>query len=78
MVPSITFKDVEDKRAFYQRVLAPENSAQNQWLKDWNGDGSRDWRDLTFHKEGSIGSRTRTATASPTTRSSSSRTSTTS
>ena len=33
------------------RVLAPENSAQNQWLKDWNGDGSRDWRDLTFHKE---------------------------
>ena len=28
MVPSITFKDVEDKRAFYQRVLAPENSAR--------------------------------------------------
>jgi len=51
MIPSITFKDVEDKRAFYQRVLAPENSARNQWLKDWNGDGSRDWRDLTFHKE---------------------------
>ena len=51
MVPSITFKDIEDKRAFYKRVLAPENSAQNQWLKDWNGDGSRDWRDLTFHKE---------------------------
>jgi putative membrane-bound dehydrogenase-like protein len=51
MVPSITFKDIEDKRAFYQRVLAPENSARNQWLKDWNGDGSRDWRDLTFHKE---------------------------
>jgi putative membrane-bound dehydrogenase-like protein len=51
MVPSITFKDIEDKRAFYKRVLAPENSAQNQWLKDWNGDGSRDWRDLTWHKE---------------------------
>ncbi|HKH94697.1 MAG TPA: HEAT repeat domain-containing protein [Gemmatimonadaceae bacterium] len=51
MVPSITFKDVEDKRAFYQRVLAPENSAKNQWLQDWNKDGSRDWRDLTFHKE---------------------------
>ena len=51
MVPSITFKDVEDKRAFYTRVLAPENSARNQWLKDWNGDGSSDWRDLTFHKE---------------------------
>ncbi|MFL5620830.1 MAG: HEAT repeat domain-containing protein [Gemmatimonadaceae bacterium] len=51
MVPSITFKDIEDKRAFYQRVLAPENSAKNTWLKDWNGDGSRDWKDLTFHKE---------------------------
>jgi len=51
MVSSITFKDVEDKRAFYQRVLAPENSAKNEWLKDWNGDGSRDWKDLTFHKE---------------------------
>ena len=52
MVPSITFKDVEDKRAFYQRILAPEKSAQNTWLKDWNGDGSRDWRYLTVHKEG--------------------------
>jgi quinoprotein glucose dehydrogenase len=51
MVSSITFKDIEDKRAFYQRVLAPENSAKNQWLKDWNGDGSHDWKDLTFHKE---------------------------
>jgi putative heme-binding domain-containing protein len=51
MVSSITFKDIEDKRAFYHKVLAPENSAKNQWLKDWNGDGSRDWKDLTFHKE---------------------------
>ena len=52
MMASIAFTDVEDKRAFYKRVLAPENSAKNNWLKDWNGDGSRDWRDLTFHKEG--------------------------
>ena len=52
MVPSIIFTDVEDKRAFYQRILAPEKSAQNQWLKDWNKDGSRDWHDLTVHKEG--------------------------
>lgn len=51
MVPSITFTDVEDKRAFYKKILAPEKSAQNGWLKDWNGDGSRDWRDLTSHKE---------------------------
>lgn len=51
MIPSITFKDVEDKRAFYHRVLAPERSSQNQWLEDFNKDGSRDWRDLTLHKE---------------------------
>ena len=51
MVSSITFKDVEDKRAFYQRVLAPENSAKNPWLEDRNKDGSRDWKDLTFNKE---------------------------
>ncbi len=51
MVPSITFKDVEDKRAFYQRILAPEKSAQNQWLDDYNKDGVKDWHDLTAHKE---------------------------
>lgn len=51
MVPSITFTSVEDKRAFYQRILAPERSADNAWLNDFNGDGSRDWRDLTFHRE---------------------------
>ena len=51
MVSSITFKDIEDKRAFYQRVLAPENSAKNTWLDDRNKDGSKDWKDLTFNKE---------------------------
>ncbi|MDB4882431.1 MAG: heme-binding protein, partial [Gemmatimonadetes bacterium] len=51
MIESITFKDIEDKRAFYKRVLAPENSAQNGWQVDWNKDGSHDWRDLTVNKE---------------------------
>ncbi len=51
MIPSVGFTNVEDKRAFYKRVLAPENSGRNQWLRDWNNDGSRDWRDLTVHKE---------------------------
>ncbi|MEO6527394.1 MAG: HEAT repeat domain-containing protein [Gemmatimonadaceae bacterium] len=51
MVPSITFRDVEDKRAFYKTILAPERSAQNTWIKDFNKDGSRDWRDLTTLKE---------------------------
>ncbi len=31
--------------------MAPELSAQNTWLPDSNGDGSRDWRDLTAIKE---------------------------
>jgi len=51
MIESITFKDIEDKRAFYKRVLAPENSAKNGWQADWNKDGSHDWRDLTVNKE---------------------------
>ena len=51
MVESITFETVEDKRQFYLRELAPERSEENQWLEDHNNDGSRDWRDLTVHKE---------------------------
>lgn len=51
MVESITFDNVEDKRAFYLRELAPERSAENEWLPDLNNDGSRDWRDLTVDKE---------------------------
>jgi quinoprotein glucose dehydrogenase len=51
MVPSMQFQHVEDKRNFYMRELAPERSSFNQWLTDFNQDGSRDWRDLTVHKE---------------------------
>ena len=51
MIESITFKDIEDKRAFYKRVLAPENSAKNGWQTDFNKDGSHDWRDLTVNKD---------------------------
>src|SRR3982751_3725724 len=51
MIESITFKDIEDKRAFYKRVLAPENSARNGWQVDFNKDGSHDWRDLTVNKD---------------------------
>ena len=42
-----TLRTVDDLRAFYRRELAPERSAQNTWLPDYNNDGSRDWRDLT-------------------------------
>lgn len=51
MIESMTFKTVEDKRQFYLRELDPSRSDENQWLEDFNGDGSRDWRDLTVHTE---------------------------
>ncbi len=50
-IPSISFKTVEDRRAFLREELAPENSDRNTWLADLNGDGSHDWRDLTVEKE---------------------------
>ncbi|GAB3534062.1 c-type cytochrome [Pontibacter brevis] len=50
-IGSIQLKTVEEKRAFLHRVLAPENSKQNEWLADLNKDGSHDWRDMTVEKE---------------------------
>jgi quinoprotein glucose dehydrogenase len=50
-IESISLQTIEEKRAFLRKELAPENSARNQWLKDMNGDGSHDWRDLTVQKE---------------------------
>lgn len=48
---SISLQTVEDKRKFLRKVLSPENSAQNEWLADLNGDGSHDWKDMTVEKE---------------------------
>ncbi len=50
-IGSIALKNVEEKRAFLRKVLAPENSDKNTWHADLNGDGSRDWRDMTVEKE---------------------------
>ncbi|MEX1240190.1 MAG: HEAT repeat domain-containing protein [Cyclobacteriaceae bacterium] len=50
-IGSIQLKSVEEKRAFLHKVLAPELSEKNQWLKDVNGDGSHDWKDMTVEKE---------------------------
>jgi quinoprotein glucose dehydrogenase len=50
-IESIRLQTVEDKREFLRRTLSPENSDQNQWLADLNGDGSHDWRDMTVEKE---------------------------
>lgn len=51
MVESIGLETAEDKREFIHQKLAPENSDQNEWLPDFNGDGSHDYRDLTVKKE---------------------------
>lgn len=50
-IGSIQLKTIEEKRDFLHKVLAPELSAKNEWLKDLNGDGSHDWRDMTIEKE---------------------------
>ena len=50
-IGSIQLKTIEEKRDFLHKVLAPALSAKNEWLKDLNGDGSHDWRDMTVEKE---------------------------
>nr|WP_317041577.1 HEAT repeat domain-containing protein [Cyclobacterium lianum] len=50
-IRSISLQSVEDKRAFLRAELSVENSEKNQWLADLNGDGIRDWRDMTVEKE---------------------------
>ena len=51
-IGSIQLKTVEEKRDFLHKVLAPKLSSSNkEWLKDLNGDGSHDWRDMTVEKE---------------------------
>lgn len=50
-IESISLESIEDKRAFLHKVLAPELSEKNKWLKDVNEDGSHDWRDMTVEKE---------------------------
>jgi len=50
-IESIQLKNIEEKRAFLRKILSPENSKKNEWLKDLNGDGSHDWKDMTIEKE---------------------------
>ena len=50
-IPSIQLQTIEEKRAFLHKVLSPENSKKNEWLKDVNGDSSHDWRDMTIEKD---------------------------
>ena len=48
----VAISSVEEKRAFLKRELAPGKlRAPRGMLADHNGDGSIDWKDLTFHTE---------------------------
>lgn len=51
MTRSIALQTVEDRRQFLRNIFDPSKSAENEWLKDLNGDGSHDWRDLAVEKE---------------------------
>ncbi len=51
-VPAVhSMRTVGDLLSFYRRELAPERSAANSWLPDYNRDGTRDWRDLAVLKD---------------------------
>ena len=51
-VPTVhTLETVEELRAFYEKVMAPERSSANGWIPDMNKDGSRDIRDLREYRE---------------------------
>lgn len=51
MTASISFQTVEDRRKFLQETFETDNEEAKRFLKDLNGDGVRDWRDLTVEKE---------------------------
>ena len=51
MIKSIALQSVEDRRLFLRENIASENSLNNEWLEDFNGDGVHDWNDLTVRKE---------------------------
>jgi len=50
-IPSIALETVADRRKFLREYFSPENSEQNNWLKDLNNDGSHDWKDLAVEKD---------------------------
>lgn len=48
----VRLESIEQKQAFYHEVLAPGKMLKPEGsLKDHNGDGSIDWKDLTVHSE---------------------------
>ncbi|MCB0689118.1 MAG: HEAT repeat domain-containing protein [Saprospiraceae bacterium] len=48
---SISFTDMEDRRAFLHKTLTPETCEKMGKPLDLNGDGVQDWHDLTVESE---------------------------
>ncbi len=49
---TLAMESVAEREAFYRRAMSPELSARNKsWLKDRNGDGISDFRDLAVLSE---------------------------
>ncbi|MDQ8186771.1 HEAT repeat domain-containing protein [Pelagicoccus sp. SDUM812002] len=48
---SWSWESVEERADFLRRELSPKNSDKNTWLRDFNEDGSHDWRDLSTEAE---------------------------
>lgn len=52
IVEDLSNQSVQDLRQFFRRRMAPELSLENaSWLRDYNGDGLHDWRDLESIQE---------------------------
>lgn len=50
-IRSIGLQTIKEKRAFLREELSQENSDNNEWLKDVNGDGYHDWKDMAVEKD---------------------------
>src|SRR5262249_45648074 len=52
IIDDLSNQSIEDLRRFFRARMAPEKTLENaSWLRDYNGDGSHDWRDLREVKE---------------------------
>ncbi len=51
MTEDLALQNLDDTKNFHLEKLASENSEQNSWMEDFNGDGLHDWRDLTVQSE---------------------------
>ncbi len=51
MTASLSFETVEDRREFLRKTFTADSDQSEAHLKDLNGDGVKDWRDLTVEKE---------------------------